>query len=223
MGWHRDGHGARTVRPRPALAVAAECACQPGTGLPQLLAGGGLHRGGAAALLVRSSVARAWCSMLPRASPTAPAAAPAQRSPGHRPAALGTRTGLRAGLTRAPRRLVLLPSGRYEFFADDLPIWGFVGPPPEQTKGDSNVYIYTHKTLDIAYNGDRVGGHPGQGGAACAWSGQPAARSRLAGHCLGAGVRPFTERDPPPAQRTHPHQPPPPTPPHLTRRSSTST
>ncbi len=45
---------------------------------------------------------------------------------------------------------------RYEFFADDLPIWGFVGPPPEQTKGDSNVYIYTHKSLDIAYNGNRV-------------------------------------------------------------------
>lgn len=45
----------------------------------------------------------------------------------------------------------------YEFFADELPIWGFVGPPPEQTKGDTNVYIYTHKTLDIAYNGDRVG------------------------------------------------------------------
>lgn len=39
---------------------------------------------------------------------------------------------------------------------DDLPIWGFVGPPPEQTKGDSNVYIYTHKTFDIAYNGERV-------------------------------------------------------------------
>ena len=45
---------------------------------------------------------------------------------------------------------------RYEFFADELPIWGFVGPPPEQTKGDDNVYIYTHKTFDIAYNGDRV-------------------------------------------------------------------
>ncbi|GAB4823325.1 hypothetical protein N2152v2_010371 [Parachlorella kessleri] len=44
----------------------------------------------------------------------------------------------------------------YEFFADDLPIWGFVGPPPEQTKGDSNVYIYTHKSLDIAYNGNRI-------------------------------------------------------------------
>ncbi|KAI3436249.1 hypothetical protein D9Q98_002302 [Chlorella vulgaris] len=44
----------------------------------------------------------------------------------------------------------------YEFFADELPIWGFVGPPPEQTQGDTNVYIYTHKSLDIAYNGDRI-------------------------------------------------------------------
>ena len=49
------------------------------------------------------------------------------------------------------------PRCRYEFFADELPIWGFVGPPPEQTKGgDDTVYIYTHKTFDIAYNGDRV-------------------------------------------------------------------
>eukprot|EP00887_Chlorella_sp_A99_P006658 scaffold3.g6658.t1 len=44
----------------------------------------------------------------------------------------------------------------YELFMDDLPIWGFVGPPPEQTKGDTNVYIYTHKTFDITYNKDRV-------------------------------------------------------------------
>lgn len=44
----------------------------------------------------------------------------------------------------------------YELFLDDLPIWGFVGPPPEQMSGDSNTYIYTHKSFDIAYNGDRV-------------------------------------------------------------------
>lgn len=55
----------------------------------------------------------------------------------------------------------------YEFFADELPIWGFVGPPPEQTKGDSNVYIYTHKTFDIAYNGDRV--CAGNGAGARGW------------------------------------------------------
>jgi hypothetical protein len=67
----------------------------------------------------------------------------------------------------------------YEFFADDLPIWGFVGPPPEQTKGDSNVYIYTHKTFDIAYNGDRVG---------AGWQQAEAALSSRAGLQLPAGV-----------------------------------
>jgi len=44
----------------------------------------------------------------------------------------------------------------YEFFVDDLPLWGFVGPPPEQTQGDTNAYIYTHKTFDFAYNDDRI-------------------------------------------------------------------
>lgn len=45
----------------------------------------------------------------------------------------------------------------YELFMDDLPIWGFVGPPPEQTNdGNSKIYIYTHKTFDIAYNGNRI-------------------------------------------------------------------
>lgn len=40
---------------------------------------------------------------------------------------------------------------------DELPIWGFVGPPPEHTSNaDSTLYIYTHKTFDIAYNSDRV-------------------------------------------------------------------
>lgn len=55
---------------------------------------------------------------------------------------------------------------RYEFFADDLPIWGFVGPPPEQTQGDTNVYIYTHKSFDVAYNGGRVSGVAGRAGRA---------------------------------------------------------
>ncbi|KDD76545.1 endomembrane protein 70 [Helicosporidium sp. ATCC 50920] len=44
----------------------------------------------------------------------------------------------------------------YELFLDDLPIWGFVGPPPEQTKDDANVYVYTHRAFDVAYNGERV-------------------------------------------------------------------
>lgn len=44
----------------------------------------------------------------------------------------------------------------YELFMDDLPIWGFVGPPPEQTEDEKSRYIYTHKTFDIAYNEDRI-------------------------------------------------------------------
>lgn len=44
----------------------------------------------------------------------------------------------------------------YEFFLDDLPIWGFVGPPPETARDGESTFLYTHKSLDIAYNGDRV-------------------------------------------------------------------
>lgn len=49
-------------------------------------------------------------------------------------------------------------ASRYELFIDDLPVWGFVGPPPEETKDDENIYLYTHKAFEIAYNGNRVGG-----------------------------------------------------------------
>lgn len=42
----------------------------------------------------------------------------------------------------------------YELFVDDLPVWGLVGLPPEETKGA--LYIYTHKTLEIAYNGNQI-------------------------------------------------------------------
>lgn len=45
---------------------------------------------------------------------------------------------------------------RYELFIDELPVWGFVGPPPEETKGDDNIYVYTHKAFDIDYNDNRV-------------------------------------------------------------------
>ena len=45
---------------------------------------------------------------------------------------------------------------RYELFIDELPVWGFVGPPPEETKEADNIYIYTHKSFDINYNGNRV-------------------------------------------------------------------
>ena len=39
---------------------------------------------------------------------------------------------------------------------DELPVWGFVGLPPEEAKDDEHIYIYTHKSLEINYNGDRV-------------------------------------------------------------------
>lgn len=45
---------------------------------------------------------------------------------------------------------------RYELFMDDLPVWGFVGPPPEETKDEEHIYIYTHKSFDINYNDNRV-------------------------------------------------------------------
>lgn len=44
----------------------------------------------------------------------------------------------------------------YELFMDELPVWGFVGLPPEEAKDDQHIYIYTHKSLEINYNGDRV-------------------------------------------------------------------
>lgn len=44
----------------------------------------------------------------------------------------------------------------YEFFVDDLPVWGFVGPPPEESPGDEDVYIWTHKLLRINYNDNRI-------------------------------------------------------------------
>ncbi len=45
---------------------------------------------------------------------------------------------------------------RYELFMDDLPVWGFVGPPPEETKDEEHIYIYIHKSFDINYNDNRV-------------------------------------------------------------------
>ncbi len=64
-------------------------------------------------------------------------------------------------------------ASRYELFIDDLPVWGFVGPPPEETKDDENIYLYTHKAFEIAYNGNRVGGK---------WL-QPRESPRLPCHC----------------------------------------
>ena len=46
--------------------------------------------------------------------------------------------------------------GRYELFVDDLPVWGFVGPPPEEAKDEKQIYIYAHKSFDINYNENRA-------------------------------------------------------------------
>ena len=48
------------------------------------------------------------------------------------------------------------PLARYELFIDDLPVWGFVGPPPEESKDDKQIYIYAHKSFDINYNENRA-------------------------------------------------------------------
>ncbi|XP_059299430.1 transmembrane 9 superfamily member 1-like isoform X2 [Lycium ferocissimum] len=44
----------------------------------------------------------------------------------------------------------------FEFFMDDLPIWGFVGDEYPYRNGDIKHVIYTHKNLHIQYNGDQV-------------------------------------------------------------------
>lgn len=44
----------------------------------------------------------------------------------------------------------------YELFMDELPVWGFVGLPPEEAKDDEHIYLYTHKSLEINFNEDRV-------------------------------------------------------------------
>lgn len=40
----------------------------------------------------------------------------------------------------------------YQCYLDDLPVWGIVGKKEE----DDKHYIYTHKKLDIAYNGQQI-------------------------------------------------------------------
>lgn len=51
----------------------------------------------------------------------------------------------------------------YELFMDDLPVWGFVGEyvsaetsAAEGGPSEEQIYIYTHKSFDINYNGNRV-------------------------------------------------------------------
>ncbi|XP_012286079.1 transmembrane 9 superfamily member 3 [Orussus abietinus] len=43
----------------------------------------------------------------------------------------------------------------YQMYIDDLPIWGVVGEP-EENNGVTSYYIWTHKKLDIGYNGKQI-------------------------------------------------------------------
>lgn len=44
----------------------------------------------------------------------------------------------------------------FEFFMDDLPIWGFVGDLYSDRVGPNKHVVYTHKTLQIQYNRDQI-------------------------------------------------------------------
>eukprot|EP00981_Chlorochromonas_danica_P010976 scaffold3595_cov235-Ochromonas_danica.AAC.14 len=45
----------------------------------------------------------------------------------------------------------------YELFLDDLPMWGMVGETMrDDTHGRMERHIFTHRSLSIAYNGDRI-------------------------------------------------------------------
>jgi len=44
----------------------------------------------------------------------------------------------------------------YQMYIDDLPIWGIVGEPPTDPAKDAGMYIWTHKKLEIGYNGDQI-------------------------------------------------------------------
>ncbi|KAH0749290.1 hypothetical protein KY290_028522 [Solanum tuberosum] len=44
----------------------------------------------------------------------------------------------------------------FEFFMDDLPIWGFVGEVHRRGVGDNKHVVYTHKMIQIQYNRDQI-------------------------------------------------------------------
>ncbi|KAK4800721.1 hypothetical protein SAY86_021208 [Trapa natans] len=45
----------------------------------------------------------------------------------------------------------------FEFFIDDLPLWGFVGELHSEKDSDSSKHVlYTHKRITIQYNKDRI-------------------------------------------------------------------
>lgn len=44
----------------------------------------------------------------------------------------------------------------FEFFMDDLPLWGFVGEYNPEMKGDSKHLLYSHKNFVVKYNKDQI-------------------------------------------------------------------
>ncbi|WIA19220.1 hypothetical protein OEZ85_003860 [Tetradesmus obliquus] len=44
----------------------------------------------------------------------------------------------------------------YELFMDELPVWGFVGELKGAPGAEPDLLLYSHKQLDISYNGDRI-------------------------------------------------------------------
>eukprot|EP00201_Polytomella_parva_P019090 CAMPEP_0175051062 /NCGR_PEP_ID=MMETSP0052_2-20121109/7589_1 /TAXON_ID=51329 ORGANISM="Polytomella parva, Strain SAG 63-3" /NCGR_SAMPLE_ID=MMETSP0052_2 /ASSEMBLY_ACC=CAM_ASM_000194 /LENGTH=377 /DNA_ID=CAMNT_0016315301 /DNA_START=82 /DNA_END=1212 /DNA_ORIENTATION=+ len=44
----------------------------------------------------------------------------------------------------------------YEFFVDDLPVWGFVGELKKDENGEEQAYVFTHRHFDISFNNNRI-------------------------------------------------------------------
>ncbi|KAL3690591.1 hypothetical protein R1sor_016900 [Riccia sorocarpa] len=44
----------------------------------------------------------------------------------------------------------------FEFFMDDLPLWGFVGESHNDKKDENRALLYTHKNFIVKYNGDQI-------------------------------------------------------------------
>ncbi|PIA47107.1 hypothetical protein AQUCO_01400066v1 [Aquilegia coerulea] len=44
----------------------------------------------------------------------------------------------------------------FEFFIDDLPLWGFVGELHPDKNNDNKHVLYTHKTINVKYHGDQI-------------------------------------------------------------------
>ncbi|KAI3448330.1 hypothetical protein Pfo_004995 [Paulownia fortunei] len=44
----------------------------------------------------------------------------------------------------------------FEFFMDDLPLWGFVGELHSERNSDNKHVLYTHKSISVMYNKDQI-------------------------------------------------------------------